>query len=81
MDNDWSPEARLEVMLLPGEVLVIPFVFLIEDSLKVLLLSNLVLVLGVFFLQLSSVLSLELEVEADRELEVALDGAALVWAL
>lgn len=81
MDNNWSSEARLEVMLLPSEILVVPFVFFVETRLQVFFFSRLVLVLTVIFLDLGSVFTLKLKVEPDWKLEVALDSAALVGAL
>lgn len=67
-------------MLLPCEVLIIPFIFLIKYSLEIFLLSSLILVLAMIFLNLCGVFTLELQVKSDRQLEVALDSAALVWA-
>ena len=81
MDNNWSSKARLEVMLLPSEILVVPFVFFIETRLQVFFLSRLVLVLTMIFLNLGGVLTLKLKVEPDWKLEVTLDSAALVGAL
>lgn len=81
MHDHWPSEARFEIVFLPREVLVIPFIFLVENGPQFFLLSDFVLVLSVLFLNLGCILALELQVEANRELEVALNGAALMRAL
>ena len=53
-------------MLLPCEVLIIPFIFFIKYSLEIFLLSSLILVLAMIFLNLCGVFTLELQVKSDR---------------
>ena len=80
MHNDGPFESRLEGVLLPSVVFVVHLVSL-EDLLVLLQLSHLLLVLRSMGLHFGGTFRLVLKVEADRQLEVALNGSALVRPL
>ena len=80
MHDDGSLEARLERVLRPNKVLVVHVVSLENLLLKLLLEVAFLQLLGVKLL-LGTAFSLVLQIEADWQLEVTLDRAALVLAL
>lgn len=79
MDDHWASETGLETLFLPNVVIFVHFV-LNEDLLcKLLLYLALLLIVGMSLL-VSSVLSLVLQVESNRLLEIALNGTTLMMS-
>lgn len=81
VDNDWSLKARLQVVLVPREVIVVPLVLGIKLRLQIFLFDSFLFLCSVLFLKLGSVFGLVLQVKSYWQLEIALDGATLMRSL
>ena len=80
MDDDGAAEARFEAVFNPSELLFVPLVRLV-DLFSGHLLLLLFVVLSRVLLLFGCALGLVLHVEADGQVEIALNGTALVLAL
>lgn len=83
MDNNWSLESILQRVLFPLEfflVIIVLVVYFVTHH-CLLLLSGVSGGSGGFFRLIFVLVSFELEVETNRQLEIQLDGSALVGSL
>jgi len=81
VNDNWAFEARFEGLLLPDELFIVHIVGFKNLAAKLVIMSLLFFEFRSMSLFISSSLCLVLQVEANWELEIALDSTALVGSL